>query len=47
MTPKEKAEYTVKALAERKREKEKQANDYEAHRVGIKKAIKYRTGVYR
>ena len=47
MTPKQKAELTIKALAERKRKKEKDINDYEAHRTGMLKAIKFRTGVYK
>lgn len=47
MTPKEWTEKTVKELAIRKAKREKQVNDYEAHRTGVLKAIKYKTGVYK
>ena len=47
LTPRQKAELTIKALAERKKAKEKDADSYEAHRTGIKKAIKFKTGVFR
>lgn len=47
MTPREKAELTIKALAERKKNKERDLNNCESHRAGVIKAIKFRTGVYK
>lgn len=47
MTPREKAELTIKALEKRKKNKERDLNNYESHRAGVIKAIKFRTGVYR
>ena len=47
MTPREKAELTIKALAERKKNKERDLNNYESHRAGVIKAIKFRSGEYR
>ena len=47
MTPRDKAELTIKALEKRKKNKERDLNNYESHRAGVLKAIKFRTGVYR
>ena len=47
LTPKQKALLTLKALEERKKEKERMVDNYEAHRKGVFKAIKFRTGVYK
>jgi hypothetical protein len=47
MTPREKAKLTIKALEKRKKNKERDLNNYESHKTGVLKAIKFRTGVYR
>ncbi|MDB2100046.1 MULTISPECIES: hypothetical protein [Clostridium] len=47
MTPREKAELTIKALEKRKKNKERDLNNYESHKTGVLKAIKFRTGEYK
>lgn len=47
MTPHEKAILTYKALQERKKKREQEANKYEAKKKANMKAIKYKTGELR
>lgn len=47
MTPHEWMLKTVKDREERRKKREQDIENYEAHRAANKKAIKYKTGVYK
>ena len=47
MTPKEWAAKTIKDREELRKKREKDIEQYEAHRTGMLKAIKYKSGVYK